>query len=202
MYEQDPTPTIRNQGYRIHIDPNGNAVLRTCLPAEVLDLVRDTSGTNDDVVDAYTHQLEPVMAQTFPGIADDEITNVDRNAFRQGLLTGLADTVQFGRTLVGYQVTDSGRVRVEFAEGGSDEGDLLVGADGVGSAVRRTLVPHATLDDVGLRCVYGRMTINQTPTRSSPRASTTSPGSPTRTGAVPGSRRCGSAPGRRARRTI
>jgi hypothetical protein len=46
-------------------------------------------------------------------------------------------------------------VRVEFAEGGSDEGDLLVGADGVGSAVRRTLVPHATLDDVGLRFPAG-----------------------------------------------
>jgi 2-polyprenyl-6-methoxyphenol hydroxylase-like FAD-dependent oxidoreductase len=162
VYEQDPTPKVRNQGYRIHIDPNGNAALRTCLPAEVLDLVRDTSGTNDDVVAAYTHQLEQVMVQTFPGIADDEITNVDRNAFRQGLLTGLADTVHFGRMLVGYQLTDAGRVRVEFPGGGSDEGDLLVGADGVGSAVRRKLVPHATLEDVGLRCVYGRMTIDET----------------------------------------
>jgi 2-polyprenyl-6-methoxyphenol hydroxylase-like FAD-dependent oxidoreductase len=35
-------------------------------------------------------------------------------------------------------------------------------ADGVGSAVRRKLVPHATLEDVGLRCIYGRMTIDET----------------------------------------
>jgi 2-polyprenyl-6-methoxyphenol hydroxylase-like FAD-dependent oxidoreductase len=41
-------------------------------------------------------------------------------------------------------------------------GDLLVGADGVGSAVRRKLVPHATLEDVGLQCIYGRMTIDET----------------------------------------
>jgi 2-polyprenyl-6-methoxyphenol hydroxylase-like FAD-dependent oxidoreductase len=30
VYERDPTPKTRNQGYRIHIDPNGNAALRTC----------------------------------------------------------------------------------------------------------------------------------------------------------------------------
>ncbi|WP_345432870.1 NAD(P)/FAD-dependent oxidoreductase [Actinoallomurus vinaceus] len=162
VYEQDPTPTIRNQGYRIHIDANGNAALRTCLASEALDLVRRTSGVNGDLVAGYTHRLEEVTTQTFPGIADDEITNVDRNAFRQGLLSGLADVVHFGRTVAGYRITGSGRVRVEFAEGGGEEGDLLVGADGVGSAVRRRLLPHATVKDLGVRCVYGRMTINET----------------------------------------
>jgi 2-polyprenyl-6-methoxyphenol hydroxylase-like FAD-dependent oxidoreductase len=161
VYEQDPSPEIRNQGYRIHIDASGNAALRTCLPSETLDLVRRTSGAHNDLVAAYTPQLEQVMAQTFPGVPDDVITHVDRNAFRQGLLTGLAEGVHFGRTLAGYQITGSGRVRVEFAEGGSDEGDLLVGADGVRSAVRRQLLPHATVKDLGLRCLYGRMTITE-----------------------------------------
>jgi 2-polyprenyl-6-methoxyphenol hydroxylase-like FAD-dependent oxidoreductase len=162
VYERDPTPKTRSQGYRIHIDPNGNAALRTCLPAQVLDRVRRTSGVNGDLVAAYTHQMEQVMAQTFPGIANDEITHVDRDTFRHGLLTGLVDTVRFGRTLSGYQITGSGRVRVQFVEGGGDEGDLLIGADGVGSAVRGQLLPHASPRDVGLRCIYGRMTINQT----------------------------------------
>jgi 2-polyprenyl-6-methoxyphenol hydroxylase-like FAD-dependent oxidoreductase len=157
VYEQDPSPQIRNQGYRIHIDPDGNAALRACLPPEVLDLVRRTSGVNGDLVAGYTHQLEQVMAQTFPGITDHEITSVDRYTFRQGLLTSLGDIVHFGRKLAGYRITDTGRVRVEFAEGGSDEGDLLVGADGVGSAVRRQLLPHATVRDLGVRCLYGRM---------------------------------------------
>jgi len=161
VYEQDPTPKTRNQGYRIHIDADGNAALRTCLPASTLDLVRRTSGVNDDVMGAYTHRLRQVMTQSFPGISDDQITNVDRNAFRQGLLTGLADIVHFGRTLTGYQVTDAGRVRVRFADGDTEEGDLLVGADGVGSAVRRQLLPHATVKDLGIRCVYGRMTITE-----------------------------------------
>ena len=162
VYERDPTPEIRHQGYRIHLDPNGNGALRHCLPAEVLDLVRDTSGVNGDLVAAYTQGLTQISAQTFPGIADDEITNVDRETFRRGLLTGLTDAIRFGRTVTGYRITEAGRVRVEFAEGGTDEGDLLVGADGAGSAVRRQLLPEANVRDLGLRCVYGRMPIDET----------------------------------------
>jgi 2-polyprenyl-6-methoxyphenol hydroxylase-like FAD-dependent oxidoreductase len=162
IYERDPTPKPHNQGYRIHLDPNGNAALRTCLPAPALDQVRRTSAVNGDLVAAYTHQLAQVTVRTFPGIPSDEMTHVDRETFRQGLLTGLADTVRFGQTVAGYQILDSGRVRVNFAEGGSDEGDLLVGADGVGSAIRRQLLPHAATRDVGLRCIYGRMTITET----------------------------------------
>jgi 2-polyprenyl-6-methoxyphenol hydroxylase-like FAD-dependent oxidoreductase len=37
-----------------------------------------------------------------------------------------------------------------------------VRADGAGSAVRRQLLPHATVGDLGVRCLYGRMTITQT----------------------------------------
>jgi 2-polyprenyl-6-methoxyphenol hydroxylase-like FAD-dependent oxidoreductase len=153
--------TATNQGYRIHIDANGNAALRACLPAEVLDLVRRTSGVNGDLVAAYTRGFERVMVQNFPSISSDEITNVDRDTFRRGLLTGLADRVRFGRTVAGYQITESGGVRVEFAEGGGEEGDLLVGADGAGSAVRRQLLPNATVRDLGVRCIYGRMTITE-----------------------------------------
>lgn len=161
VYEQDATPTTREQGYRIHIDANGNAALRFCLSAETFDLVRDTSGANDDTLGSYTHWLREVMTRHFPGVTDELITCVDRDAFRRALLTGLDDAVRFGTTVAGYRVTGSGRVRVEFAEGGADEGDLLVGADGIGSAVRRQLLPQADVKDLGTRCVYGRMTLTE-----------------------------------------
>jgi 2-polyprenyl-6-methoxyphenol hydroxylase-like FAD-dependent oxidoreductase len=159
VFERDPDPKTRNQGYRIHLDPNGNAALRACLPPHVLDRVRDTSGVNGDLVASYTSGLQRVMAREFAGITDSEITNVDRDTFRQGLLT---DAVVFGRTVTGYEITPGGRVRVQFAEGGTDEGDLLIGADGVGSAVRRRLLPHAVTRDLGIRCLYGRMPIDET----------------------------------------
>lgn len=161
VYEQDPTPRTRNQGYRIHIDPNGNAALRACLPPEVLDAVWRVSGISGDLVGMYTRELRPVMVQTFPDLSADEITNVDREAFRRALLTGLEDVVRFGHTVRNYRIGENGRVRVEFAEGGADEGDLLIGAEGVGSAVRRQLLPEAVVNDLGIRCLYGRMTLTE-----------------------------------------
>lgn len=160
VYERDPTPQTRNQGYRLHIDSNGNAALRACLPPHVLDVVRDTSGVNGDLVATFDQRLNRLFAQEFPGIPESEISNVDRDTFRRGLLTGIEDRVHFGRTVTGYRVADSGRVHVEFAEGGSDEGDLVVGADGVGSAVRGQLALDSGPKDLGMRCIYGRMPIN------------------------------------------
>ncbi|GAA0928471.1 NAD(P)/FAD-dependent oxidoreductase [Pseudonocardia zijingensis] len=157
VYERDPSPRPRRQGYRIHIDRDGNAALAACLPPDVLERVRSTSGVNGDLVAGYTDQLERTTAQTFPPSGDDEITCVDRYVFRQALLTGLDDVVRFGCTVASFDVGASGRVRVGFAEGGGDEGDLLVGADGIGSAVRRGLLPHAVVRDLGVRCLYGRM---------------------------------------------
>ncbi|MFG3615575.1 FAD-dependent oxidoreductase [Nocardia sp. NPDC047654] len=159
VYEQDPTPHTRNQGYRIHIDPSGNAALVDCLTPQVLDLLRRTSGRNGDLVTSFTTGLQRVFAQEFPDISDAQLTAVDRNTFRRGLLTGLDEIIEFGRTVSGYQVLDTGRVRVEFADGSSDEGDLLIGADGAGSAIRHQLLPDAVVDDFGLRCIYGRMTL-------------------------------------------
>ncbi|MGW4946868.1 FAD-dependent monooxygenase [Actinoplanes sp. NPDC004185] len=120
-------------------------------------MLRRTSGRNGDLVTTFTPGLRQVFTQQFPDIPADQITAVDRNTFRQGLLTGLDDVVRFGHTVSDYQETSSGRVRVDFAEGGSDEGDLLIGADGVGSVIRRRLLPESVLQDFGLRCLYGRM---------------------------------------------
>ena len=46
-------------------------------------------------------------------------------------------------------------MRLHFADGRRAEADLLVGADGVGSAVRRQYLPAAAPADTGTRCVYG-----------------------------------------------
>ncbi|MEU7871022.1 NAD(P)/FAD-dependent oxidoreductase [Dactylosporangium sp. NPDC049140] len=155
VYERDPSAQTRGQGYRIHVDADGNAALRSCLPPPVLDRVRATSSVNGDLVATLTPALERVYAQTFPDIPADDITHVDRTTLRRALLTGLDDVVHFGHPVTGYEITPSGRVRIE-----GDEGDLLIGADGVGSAVRRQLLPHAGVRDIGLRCIYGRTPID------------------------------------------
>jgi FAD-dependent urate hydroxylase len=50
---------------------------------------------------------------------------------------------ELGRRLVGYRVGGDGRVVARFADGTEAEGDLLIGADGIHSATRRTMDPAA-----------------------------------------------------------
>ncbi len=59
------------------------------------------------------------------------------------------------------------RVRVLFADGTTTEADLLVGADGTHSRLRRQLLPQAEVVELGLTQIYGR-----TPLTSQARALT------------------------------
>ncbi|MFJ5262573.1 FAD-dependent oxidoreductase [Streptomyces sp. NPDC088387] len=161
VFERDPTPEVRNQGYRIHIDADANAALQACLAPPLHTTMCSSSGVSSSLVAFYSPQLELVNSLTLPA-TDGEITHMDRSTFRKVLLTGLDDVVRFGRTVSGFDVTPAGRVRVSLADGGVEEGDLLVGADGARSAICRQLLPHASVRDLGLRCIYGRIPLDDT----------------------------------------
>ena len=50
------------------------------------------------------------------------------------------DTLRFGSEITGF-AADGNRVAIRTVTGDTTEGDLLIGADGVGSAIRRALFP-------------------------------------------------------------
>ncbi len=66
----------------------------------------------------------------------------DRQTLRAIMLAGLADCVHFGHELTGYEEAGD-HVRAHFGNGECAEADVVVGADGVGSAVRAQLLPAA-----------------------------------------------------------
>src|SRR6266516_2694484 len=45
LYERDRTPNDRLQGYRIHLEPQGNRALAACLPADLFNRYLATSGS-------------------------------------------------------------------------------------------------------------------------------------------------------------
>ncbi|MFD9959645.1 FAD-dependent oxidoreductase [Amycolatopsis sp. NPDC058986] len=155
VYERDPAITARFQGYRLVLNPVGFEALRSCLPPRWHPLL-------DEVVsDAYVERLalDPQLNKIGElGPARSGIV-VDRHVLRCLLLTGL--TVHTGAALTGYDVLDDGRVEARFAHGGAATADLLVGADGVNSAVRSVLSPRTTPSGTGVRFVIGRTPLSE-----------------------------------------
>lgn len=162
VYEKDPGPAFRNQGYRIRINSDGINALRAVLAPEAFELFAATAGNPGARMDAFDHELNPVPAQQLsscPGLPGNGHLAVNRRTLRQILLAGLEKHVRYDARLTGYGIEPSGAVTARFADGTSATGDVLVGADGVNSAVRAQRLPDAEIMDGGLRLFYGKVPI-------------------------------------------
>jgi 2-polyprenyl-6-methoxyphenol hydroxylase-like FAD-dependent oxidoreductase len=73
------------------------------------------------------------------------------------LLAGLDDRVHFDKSFSRYEESPDGRVTAFFEDGTSAAGDVLVGADGGNSRVRRQFLPHADRVDTGIRAIGGKV---------------------------------------------
>src|SRR5215469_14103087 len=154
VYERDESAGSRHQGYRISLKATGAGALRECLPANLFDLAVATSIRAASRMVFLDERLRPKFERPLhhepPGPGG---FGVNRLTLREILLAGL--DVRFGKTFTQYSHAPDGHVAAHFADGSSAAGDLLVGADGTGSAVRQQLIPDAVIDELGW-AVYGR----------------------------------------------
>ena len=87
----------------------------------------------------------------------EEIKNsysVSRWPLRNALLHKSQSFVRFSKSFKRYERQKDGTVKVIFEDGSSDICDLLVGADGAGSRVRKQLIPEATVTTTDLAVIY------------------------------------------------
>jgi 2-polyprenyl-6-methoxyphenol hydroxylase-like FAD-dependent oxidoreductase len=163
VYERDPAPDSRVQGYRIRIDKDGQHALEACLPPALFELFRATASIGPRAGRFLTPQLMPIMGRTPRSWdtgddedEDDGDLSVNRLTLREILLSGIEDSVHFGHALTHYRCLDDGRVEAVFEDAAPISCNLLVGADGVNSQVRRQLAPYAEPTDTGSICIYGK----------------------------------------------
>src|SRR5262249_32918301 len=148
VFERDPGPGVRGQGYRLTIDETGSNALRACLPSRNYDFIRATAGVAGKTgafvfLDERARELHRFSFDLEAGERRGRITGqVDRRTLRQALLSGLYDRVHFGKAITRYEERPGGVV-AHFSDGSAEEADILIGADGVNSRVRRQHVPEA-----------------------------------------------------------
>lgn len=131
------------------LNDTGVQALRACLPGDLYDLAVATSIRPATRMIFMDERLRPKFAKDIP---DSTGLGVNRLTLREILMRGL--DVRFGMTYERYEPLPQG-VRAHFADGRSVDGDLLVGAEGVGSRVRAQLRPGAVVDRLGWS-LYGR----------------------------------------------
>jgi 2-polyprenyl-6-methoxyphenol hydroxylase-like FAD-dependent oxidoreductase len=161
VFERDPDHR-RRTGYMLHMNAFGGAGLQACLPDDLYELYLETSRETpvrreSIVLDSRLNELSSQPHLGPPNEGPRPHTGVHRRTLRQILLAGLGDAVRLGSPVVGYE-EDGERVRVRLAGGGTAEGDMLVGADGIRSVVRAQRLPgvkviEAGVDGIG---VFGR----------------------------------------------
>src|ERR1700730_521075 len=149
VYERDHSRTARLQGYRIHINPKGSRALYECLPQHLYDVFLATCGKSDKGFNFFTEQMKELLyvgaddmgIKTEPDPIDSH-KSVSRFSLRQVLLTGLEEIVHFNKQFTRYEETPDGKMRACFEDGTSITCDVLIGAEGGNSQVRKQFLPH------------------------------------------------------------
>jgi 2-polyprenyl-6-methoxyphenol hydroxylase-like FAD-dependent oxidoreductase len=161
VYERDAGLDARRQGYRLHLDARAGLALERCLPPALLRLLLATCGEPSRRMTVVSERLRVLHQMPTADPAADLLAPatlsvpVHRQTLREVLAGRLDERIAFDHEVIRYEA-DSCSARLHFAGGGQAEADLLIGADGVNSAVRRQYLPAVAVTDTGARCVYGR----------------------------------------------
>jgi 2-polyprenyl-6-methoxyphenol hydroxylase-like FAD-dependent oxidoreductase len=161
VFERDADDR-RKIGYYLHMNADGGEALRRCLPGDLFELYAQTSRRTYDrresvVLDDQFRELSSQPHLGPPNDGDPPHTGVHRRTLRSILRARLGDSFHPGKPVTGYKETKN-QVTATLADGTTAEGDVLVGADGIRSAVRAQKLPGTTVIDTGVQGlgVFGR----------------------------------------------
>ncbi|ANL31860.1 FAD-binding monooxygenase protein (plasmid) [Rhizobium phaseoli] len=162
VFERDPVRADYVQGFRMRIRQRGISALEANLPPHLFQAFLDTLGlapTENLILDERFERLE----NTGWRISEPEDTHIEKSVsritLRQILLSGMEGILHTGKHFQRYEILADGTAIAHFADGSAVRTNLLVGADGAGSAVRRQLLPELKSFDTGVRRLAGKITL-------------------------------------------
>ncbi|VVD95694.1 Kynurenine 3-monooxygenase [Pandoraea aquatica] len=138
VFEGDTSATSRDQGGMLDLHvPDGQLALRK---AGLLDVYMATARHDDQELRDIDWATGETLLEDIPAPGTGDSPEIDRLVLRELLLEPLpTGTVVWGTRVVGIGTTPAGRRVVHLQDGRTHECDLVIGADGAGSAVRAAL---------------------------------------------------------------
>lgn len=166
IYERNRHAGDWPRGHRLNINQVGSRSLHRCLSRPLWDLFVATSVNQESGMAFHTERLtelvmvgKDIMTAGATDPADDQYA-VSRVVLRQLLLAGMDGIIRYGRTFERYQANDDGIITAIFADGSNATGDVLVGADGANSLVRKQYLPNAPRVETAAVSIAGRLPLN------------------------------------------
>ncbi|KAI1433817.1 hypothetical protein GGR50DRAFT_466793 [Xylaria sp. CBS 124048] len=185
LFERDASIVFRAQGYRLRLSHEGLDAIEAALGPEGFqkfwDVCSKTGGSGFKAIDAITGEIledgmatlekpkpasdasapsddaQPAVVKEVLHSRDGKIVGISRGDMRKIFLAGCEDAIEWGRQVIGYELTGSG-VRAVFADGSkSIEGEMLVGGEGIYSHVADQLSGgKIKVYDLGARGIHGQ----------------------------------------------
>ena len=160
VYERDPGAFVRQQGYRIILDRHGLEALRESLPRPLYRLALITGDEPGGHLRFTDRRLRDAFTITFKD-EPHATRQVDRLTLRSILMSGLDGRIHYGKAAVAVEDGGPAGLLLRFADGSAVVASVVVGADGVGSALRAQLMPDADPAKTPMAGVYGRTPLRQ-----------------------------------------
>jgi sigma-54-specific transcriptional regulator len=158
VFERDRTRSDVVHAFRLRLRTRGVDALRHCLPDELFRAFVRTCGHAPANVVHVDEQLRPEPTLALAPDADMQLDkSVSRITLQHILQAGLGDALHFGKAFIGYEERADGRICAHFDDGSTAVADVLVGADGAASRVRRQLLPNAPWVDTGAQRIAGKI---------------------------------------------
>ncbi|KAI1375799.1 hypothetical protein F4677DRAFT_101364 [Hypoxylon crocopeplum] len=160
VYERgtrDGSDTSSLVGFRILVPPSILDDLRSQLPVRVAALIDRAVGIPQSQGNRVAFMDEKCRLICRMDVQQSrEMSSISRWKLREALLHDADSFVKFGKVFSSYegQKDKKGSVKVHFADGEEIECDLLIGADGAGSKVRKQLLPNSHRTASGLTVIY------------------------------------------------